>query len=389
MNISAIIRCPSCQSKSFSKNDESGKYLCNDCYCIFSFYKAFLKSSCKLITSYISKVFGITRSSPSEINSGKFNRSANHDDIVHCYRLLLERYPDEQGWRTSKRLVDNGCSLKRLVSIVLSSPEFKNRKLLEASLDAKLVLVSTNENFFIYASRDDNSVGLKLINGGEYEPHVTRIIKKVLKPDMTFVDIGANIGYYSLLAGSIVGNNGKVFSFEPSSKNCQFLFYSARKNAYNNIRIICAALADKYAAFFYDNLDGSNGIVSDYEGDGEDFISRSLVYSLPMDDLFLNSDRLDIIKIDVEGAEYRVLKGGGERTIKKFHPIIFSEYGIGGFSADYLGFFVQNGYYIHIISEHGKVIDCADDVNDVIERANKASHLDLVMTLPDQRSLVI
>ncbi len=79
----------------------------------------------------------------------------------------------------------------------------------------------------------------------EYEPGETRLILEHVKPGMTVVDIGANIGYYTLLMARQVGPAGKVFAFEPDPFNFSLLEENVRSNGYKNVTLINAALSER------------------------------------------------------------------------------------------------------------------------------------------------
>src|SRR5256885_3164883 len=75
-------------------------------------------------------------------------------------------------------------------------------------------------DFKIYVRLDDWAVGARIAVRRTHEPHVTRVMLPLLRPGTVIVDIGANIGYYTLLAASRIGSTGKVIAFEPSLENC-------------------------------------------------------------------------------------------------------------------------------------------------------------------------
>jgi hypothetical protein len=185
------------------------------------------------------------------------------DDIYNCYRLLLGRTPDEFGWKTKTAIKDR-LTIEELVLSFLTSPEFRNGGLFRKMLgqDEALPVPAQCDTFKIYASPDDMAVGRAIHSEGIYEPHVTAIIKKSLKPGMVFVDIGANIGYFSLLAAKLVGPNGLVLAFEPSQGSCTLLQMSAWLNHLSNIEIYPFAAAEQDSSVVFDTLMGSNGSIS-------------------------------------------------------------------------------------------------------------------------------
>ncbi len=142
----------------------------------------------------------------------------------------------------------------------------------------------------------------------DYEPWTTRIFLESLRPGMTVVDVGANIGYYTLHAAGAVGETGRVFAFEPSSANCSLLERNIALNRYRNVIVIRKAVGDRDGTT--DLFIGSSGQHSLYY-DRDHHKGSEKVVIIPLD-LFLE-DRgcpvLHLVKIDVEGAELAVLKG--------------------------------------------------------------------------------
>lgn len=150
--------------------------------------------------------------------------------------------------------------------------------------------------------------GMVLYLKGIYEPVVTKFVKFFLQEGMNFVDVGACLGYYSLLASHIVKEKGRVVAFEPEMENLSYLYENITFSKYNNIQVIEKAASDKVGemplnvskhigchSLLYSELSGHNGLQS-----------MQIVKTIPVDKCI---DRIDMIKIDVEGWEYYVLKG--------------------------------------------------------------------------------
>ena len=130
-----------------------------------------------------------------------FSLQATHEDIRYCYRLLLQREPDPEGWTNIVRLVDRGAmTIDQLTGIFLSSSEFRSR----IAAQHEPVAIDLGP-YTIYARADDWAVGDEVARTKSYEPHVTAELRAALAPGKVFVDVGANIGFFTLLAASIVG----------------------------------------------------------------------------------------------------------------------------------------------------------------------------------------
>ncbi len=95
---------------------------------------------------------------------------------------------------------------------------------------------------------------------GTYEPHDSSLVRNYLKPGMTVMDIGANIGYYSLMASQIIGPAGRVFSFEPNPELGRNLEQTIRDNHITNITFEKAGVSDQagWADLFVPKATGNN-----------------------------------------------------------------------------------------------------------------------------------
>lgn len=157
------------------------------------------------------------------------------------------------------------------------------------------------------------------VNGywlGSYELEGQKILFENLKKGDIFFDIGANVGFYSLLAAELVDKNGRVFSFEPFEENFYYLKKHIKINNYKNIFSFKMAVADKNnIAFFKKEKSSAMG----HLGDGD-----IKVEVISLDEQLKNKELPipNFLKIDVEGAEFLVLKGA-QNLLKANHPIIF------------------------------------------------------------------
>lgn len=133
----------------------------------------------------------------------------------------------------------------------------------------------------------------------------TTFLARWLKPGMKVIDVGANLGVYSLPMARLVGPDGHVFSYEPASETQRLLKISKKKNRANNLHVIGAALSDGEreghlvlgASSELNTLDGS--------GPGESV----QITSLDAEDKVRNWGNIDFLKIDAEGEEERILTG--------------------------------------------------------------------------------
>jgi len=157
------------------------------------------------------------------------------------------------------------------------------------------------------------------INGcwlGTYELDKQVLFSKYVKPGTIVFDVGANVGLYSLLASVFAGENGKVFSFEPLPENIYYLKKHIGLNNLKNVKVIEKAVSDKVSTVRFNFGDNrSSGHISN---DGE-----IEVVTINLDEFIKEGNPLpDLIKMDIEGAEYEALLGAKE-LLKSKKPVIF------------------------------------------------------------------
>lgn len=143
---------------------------------------------------------------------------------------------------------------------------------------------------------------------GEFEPETTAIVKKLVKPGDSAIDVGANIGYFSLLFAHCVGNAGRVYSFEPAPAVSIALKNNIKLNNYKNIEVNNFALSDHSGLTqFYLGPEDNTGL-SSFRKPRQSTGSFDVELK-PFDDLSIDDHKITLVKIDVEGAELQVLRG--------------------------------------------------------------------------------
>jgi FkbM family methyltransferase len=152
---------------------------------------------------------------------------------------------------------------------------------------------------------------------GSYEYEKRLLFEKMVRPGSVVFDIGAHVGFYTLLASTLVGPLGKVFAFEPVPENLCFLKEHLRLNRVINVAVIEKAVSDRsgVAAF----ADGPSRAMGHLAAQG-----RRQVPTVSLDELVAAGEipLPDYIKIDVENADWLVLSGA-RSLLECAHPVIF------------------------------------------------------------------
>jgi FkbM family methyltransferase len=156
---------------------------------------------------------------------------------------------------------------------------------------------------------------------------VTRQVRDLLKPGDTFLDIGANIGYFTLLAAALVGPQGKVIAFEPRADNCKLLQDSIAENGFRNIDLHPYAVAEREQTFVIDASGANtNGRIVDYSPASTAIeVPPHLVKAVTLDGFLAEVADIDLIKMDIEGAEPRAWQGM-QGVVQRYRPAIITEF---------------------------------------------------------------
>jgi FkbM family methyltransferase len=171
---------------------------------------------------------------------------------------------------------------------------------------------------------NDTGLSTELLVFGYHEPDTTKFVSKYIKTGMNCIDVGANIGYYSTLYSKNVGKHGKVISLEPSPINFKFLKSNLENQKMNNFICDNVAAGEKIDSvdFCLDLrankcfiLTGNELMPPDYE------IIKVPVKTIDQVVTDEKLKKIDFIKIDVEGYEWKTLEGGF-KSIKLFKPTV-------------------------------------------------------------------
>ena len=221
--------------------------------------------------------------------------------------------------------------------------------------------------------------------GVDYEPEVKNTIIQFLRPGMTMIDAGANIGYYTLLAARVVGPHGHVYTFEPAPSTVELLRKNVEVNGYSDrVTIVPKAVTDKSSQIqiFLDEVhSGISSIFSN--GHEKDFVEAE---SVSLDEFFSKKawHPIHVIKMDIEGAEKLALDGMRELSHRNPELKLIVEVNLKRFSLEELvgalqgcGFsrfylLEHNSRVVNIIKELPHIVPQLESttVNLLCEKAN-------------------
>jgi FkbM family methyltransferase len=242
---------------------------------------------------------------------------ATPDDLRHAYRLLLGREPDDAGFETlAKHIESSGASTSDVAAMFFASAEFKSLREDFAQLEEIAF-----EGLRLYPWRGDSLIGDLIRTTGQYEAYMLPLFVDSVPVGGTVLDVGANIGVYTLSAARKVGERGRVIAIEPVAKNVQSLCAGVVHNGFRNVSILpVAASADAGVIPMLRSESSSNGIVDTHAEN-----PRSFVPSQRLDFLLTDLESLDVIKIDIEGHE-PIAWPGIEPLVRKHRPLVFTEF---------------------------------------------------------------
>jgi FkbM family methyltransferase len=205
-----------------------------------------------------------------------------------------------------------------------------------------------------------------LLFGEGHEKFETQIFQKLIAEGMTVVDIGANIGYYTLLAAKLVGNRGKVYAFEPEPKNYSVLVRNIEVNGYKNVVPVQKAVFSRAGklSLHLGEYSGAHSLYNVYAS------STGIIEidAVSLDEFLEDkAPRVNIVKMDVEGAEMTVLMGMGKLIQNNPDLRIFTEFYPPGLQSsgcsarEYYDKLLASGFrYIYLINECEQKLQPAD-----------------------------
>lgn len=217
-------------------------------------------------------------------------------------------------------------------------------------------VVKTSDGFLIYLMRGDGMISKAIAETGEWEPSVAAALRKHLKPGTRFLDVGANLGYFSLLGASL---GADVKAIEPNPVCIELLEQSQRENGFSFTVVRCGVSA----------AEGKFTLVTQgLQNQGEAYLGvlrpelGPTVEAFPLRDLLLPDWRPEVIKLDIEGEEWNAVMGSPE-IFAQAKVVIFevSEAQLLRNSQvaaeDLIDWFREHGFETHCLERHPAYAD--------------------------------
>ncbi|MEW6125115.1 MAG: FkbM family methyltransferase [Pseudomonadota bacterium] len=308
-----------------------------------------------------------------------------NDEVIWGYRYTLGRDP-ESSLVLENHLRSHG-DWRQFRERLLASNEFLHAQR-GRTLPPKWVATEILQGQrLLWLDLEDAFVSRGCLMDG-YEPVETAFVRAQLREGGVFLDIGANIGWFTMLASTIVGERGHVHAFEPRKPTVDYLRRSVEANALSDLVTVHeVGLADKagqwHLAWAQGTTNpGSSCLVADESAANLNTIAISLQ---KLDDLELS--KVDFVKIDIEGAEMLAMNGGSQ-TIARHRPVVMSELHpkqlqmvSGATPVEYIGWFTRQGYRVFLL-EGGR----NDELDNFPDFLNKEL-VNIVCIPPDRAEL--
>jgi len=307
------------------------------------------------------------------------------------YQLLLDRDPEPGGLKHWSSILQNGLSKQEFLHAVLSSSEFQEKV---GSPDfstyegVDLIIPIFNHQLRVPAS--DLSLVPHLLTHRSWEPHLTRYLMLTLKPDDVFMDVGANLGYYTVMCSPLVH---RVVAFEPASISHGYCKANIDLNNLRNVDLFQYGLWHEEAVATM-HFDRSSVMRASISLDELPTTAGSICCT-SLDGLIRRGDmvlpRLDVVKMDIEGAELSALQGM-KKTIAEFRPRIIVELNrttlgyFGKTTNEIWDFFCDMSYAIYAFEQwqetDPRLVNTLEDLND----SCPADSLIDIVAVPDDSS---
>lgn len=223
-----------------------------------------------------------------------------------------------------------------------------------------------------------DEMGVSLLEKGYWEKAETELFESLLTTGMTVVDIGAHIGYYTLIGAKLVGDNGRVYAFEPQPDNYNILCENIKLNGLSGmVEAVNKAVCDKTGILKFWICE-EDSINSSLVESNVIFKKRSIEIETVSLDEYLKgiTGRIDFLKVDVGGNEGQILRGASRLLSEKKIKTIFLEYWPEGLKN-------AGENYIELLTNLHKYSYKLIFARDIRDQANLPMEIDGSMAIPE------
>ncbi|TPN51555.1 FkbM family methyltransferase [Mesorhizobium sp. B1-1-7] len=255
------------------------------------------------------------------------------EDVRLAYLMLLGREPEDE--TALRNGIEFYGTLNTLRNSMATSDEGKRAllALLSPSFSDSRVKFHSGRGFDIWLELQDNGVSAPIFLKGRFEPYIEHFIEDRFDTNTTFVDVGANVGWFTMIAAALIANSqgvGQVISFEANPQTAELLQATVQSSSFADfIEVHALAVSNEVASVWIENPDDGNIAGASLSFGGMRRTSRhpaSAVLSAPLDQILADHpQRISLIKIDVEGAEPRVIEGA-RAIIDRHRPALLMEF---------------------------------------------------------------
>jgi FkbM family methyltransferase len=251
------------------------------------------------------------------------------EHVIWAYRLLLDRDPESEDVIAPK--LAGSHDTRELRHHLMASAEFRDKNRDYAHTNDRTIVITELGTPLgpvrLFVDLADHVIGLNIVRG-RYETEEIALVRRLLAPGDTAIDIGAHIGFFTMHMAAAVGAAGRVYAFEPFEPNAELLERSIVENRFTE-RVafrraaVGAASGRATLTFPVETLNSGGAYLL---RDGTAPLTGNLQAPVPLvalDDLDLRRP-VRFIKMDVEGAEPQVIRGAA-RLLQEDRPIILSE----------------------------------------------------------------
>lgn len=316
--------------------------------------------------------------------------------VQFLYRVLLGRDPDKLGLDHYVTALTAGQMDESALALgLIGSAEFRQNRGAPIAYAGYATVEALGCTFL---TPEGSGLAAEFGSPDGYEPWVLPYFLEICQPGMAVLDIGASVGAFALPAARRVAPGGCVYAVEVSPQNCRLLAQSIALNGLDNVKLLPLGVSDHlgFGQLPRQRTSNNNALEPDDRTLAADIQSHDVVPVLPLDLLRPAMGRIDLVKMDIEGMEYRATMGALE-LLRSDRPIVFMEYSprfqerlsrVKG--ADLLNLFAELGYGFEILHRNAPRESVAaeasvariDQAWAAHVRGDRGSHLDLCLRPP-------